>query len=132
MEDIHEKVHRRIRLDREQELQRQVDLILERDRLVREERERLDEEAARAEHEHKERESYRTDDPPYTPTYSPLYTNSMLPEYGSTITASSYRPSVVHQTILPIDANVDLLQELLANKKKEFDEFQQTVLASLP
>ncbi|GAA0163063.1 hypothetical protein LIER_19024 [Lithospermum erythrorhizon] len=96
----------------EQEVQRQVDLILERDRLVREERERLDEEAARAEHEH-----------------SLIYTNTMLPEYGSSRTAS-YRPSVIHKTVPPTDPNAELLQELLANQKGEFDEFKQTVLAS--
>ncbi|GAA0150116.1 hypothetical protein LIER_09126 [Lithospermum erythrorhizon] len=55
----------------------------------------------------------------------------MLLEYGSVRTAS-YRPLVVHQTIPPMDANAALLQELLANQKRELDEFKQTVLASLP
>ncbi|GAA0152566.1 hypothetical protein LIER_11016 [Lithospermum erythrorhizon] len=107
MEDIREEVQRRIRLAREREIPRQVDQILERDRLFREERDRLDEEATRAEQKHRARESYHT----------------------RTI---SYRPSVVHQTAPPADANAVLLQELLMAQKREFDEFKQTVLASLP
>ncbi|GAA0185974.1 hypothetical protein LIER_33262 [Lithospermum erythrorhizon] len=107
-EEIREEVQRTVCLAREQEIHIQVDLILDRDRLVREERKRLDEEAAHAEHEHRKKESYRTDDPPYTPTYSPLYTNSMLPEYGSARTIS-YSPLVVHQTIPPADSNAALL-----------------------
>ncbi|GAA0171524.1 hypothetical protein LIER_41176 [Lithospermum erythrorhizon] len=95
MEDIREKVQRRVCLARVREIQRQVDQILERDRLVLEERDRLDEEATRVEQEQRARESYNTDNPPYTPTYNPLYTSSMLPKYGDTRTAS-YRPLVVH------------------------------------
>ncbi|GAA0150546.1 hypothetical protein LIER_09469 [Lithospermum erythrorhizon] len=49
----------------------------------------------------------------------------MLLEYGSARTAS-YRPSVVHQTAPPVEPSVALLQELLANQKREFDEFKQT------
>ncbi|GAA0177662.1 hypothetical protein LIER_29731 [Lithospermum erythrorhizon] len=47
--------------------------------------------ATSVEQEHRARESYHTDDPPNTPTYSPVYTSSMLPEYGDTRIAS-YRP----------------------------------------
>ncbi|GAA0140470.1 hypothetical protein LIER_35243 [Lithospermum erythrorhizon] len=54
----------------------------------------------------------------------------MLPEYGSTRSAA-YRPLVVHQTIPLVDHNAAILQELLANQKREFDEFKQMVLASL-
>ncbi|GAA0142684.1 hypothetical protein LIER_03524 [Lithospermum erythrorhizon] len=54
------------------------------DRLVNENRDRLAKEAVRAEEAYVNHESYTTDDPPYTPTYSPLYTNSMFPEYGDT------------------------------------------------
>ncbi|GAA0138453.1 hypothetical protein LIER_42535 [Lithospermum erythrorhizon] len=85
---ICEEVHRRVQFVREQDIQRQVHIILEWDRLVREEQARLDKEAVRAEQEDREIESYSADDPPYTPTYSPLYTDYMLPEYGSTRTAS--------------------------------------------
>ncbi|GAA0153956.1 hypothetical protein LIER_12070 [Lithospermum erythrorhizon] len=73
-EDIPEEVQRRVILAREQSSI---------DRLVHEEQERLDEEASRTDREHRDRESYRTDYLPYTPTYSPLYTKSMLPKYGS-------------------------------------------------
>ncbi|GAA0169860.1 hypothetical protein LIER_24245 [Lithospermum erythrorhizon] len=55
----------------------------------------------------------------------------MLPEYGGART-TSYRPSVVHQNTLPVDPIAALLQELLANQKRESNEFKQTVLASLP
>ncbi|GAA0174334.1 hypothetical protein LIER_27748 [Lithospermum erythrorhizon] len=48
-EGIREKVPRRVHLAREHEIQRQVNLILERDRLVCEEKERVDEEAVHAE-----------------------------------------------------------------------------------
>ncbi|GAA0157404.1 hypothetical protein LIER_14679 [Lithospermum erythrorhizon] len=92
-EDIREEVQIRVRLAREQEIQRQVDAILERDRLVRENQGRLDEEDRYGKHG-RGGESYPKDDPPYTSTYSPFYTNSMLPG--------------------------------------EFDEFKETVLASLP
>ncbi|GAA0172331.1 hypothetical protein LIER_41318 [Lithospermum erythrorhizon] len=129
-DDIREEVQRRVRLAREQEIQRQVNLILERDRLVREEQTRLDEEARQAEQEHGEREPYLVEDPPYTPTYSPLYINFILPKYGSTRT-TSYRPSVVRQTVPPVDQNATILQEIIVNQKREFDEFKQTVLTSL-
>ncbi|GAA0184392.1 hypothetical protein LIER_31680 [Lithospermum erythrorhizon] len=48
VEDIREEVQRRVHLAREREVQRQAELILERDRLVPKERDRLDEEATRA------------------------------------------------------------------------------------
>ncbi|GAA0162308.1 hypothetical protein LIER_18426 [Lithospermum erythrorhizon] len=54
-DDIRKEVQRRVQLVREQEIQRQVDIILERDKLVHEEQARLEEEAIRAEHEHRER-----------------------------------------------------------------------------
>ncbi|GAA0155614.1 hypothetical protein LIER_13303 [Lithospermum erythrorhizon] len=97
VEDILEEVQQRVRLVREREVQRQVDVNLGRDRLVHEERDRLVEKETHAEQEHRARESYHTNDPPYTPTYSPRYTSSMLPEYGHART-TSYRPSVVNQT----------------------------------
>ncbi|GAA0148726.1 hypothetical protein LIER_36782 [Lithospermum erythrorhizon] len=42
----------------------------------------------------------------------------MLPEYGSA-RSTAYRPSVVHQMIPPVDHNAAILQELLANQKRE-------------
>ncbi|GAA0159306.1 hypothetical protein LIER_38837 [Lithospermum erythrorhizon] len=53
--------------------------------------------------------------------HSLLYTNSVLPEYGSART-TSYKPLLVHQTNLPVDANAALLQDLLANQRNTFDE----------
>ncbi|GAA0142243.1 hypothetical protein LIER_03189 [Lithospermum erythrorhizon] len=120
MEDIRDEVKRIVRLAREREIQRQVNQILERDRLVREESERLNETAAHAEEKLRRGESHYTEDPPYTPTYSPLYTSSMFPQYGDTRTAS-YRPSIVQQTVPPVNSNAILLQELLAVQKIEFD-----------
>ncbi|GAA0177711.1 hypothetical protein LIER_29738 [Lithospermum erythrorhizon] len=108
--------------DISEEIQRHVDLILERDRLVREEHGRLNAEVAR--------ESHYTEDSPYTPIYTLLYRSSMFPQYGDSRT-DSYRPSVVLQTVPQVDLNTTLLQELLANQKREFDKFKQTVLASL-
>ncbi|GAA0142372.1 hypothetical protein LIER_42715 [Lithospermum erythrorhizon] len=49
MEDIHDEVQRRVRLAREREIQRQVNQILERNRLVCEESERLNETVAHPE-----------------------------------------------------------------------------------
>ncbi|GAA0163505.1 hypothetical protein LIER_19351 [Lithospermum erythrorhizon] len=46
MEDIREEVQRRVHIARQQEIQRQVDQILKRDRLVRENRDRLAEATA--------------------------------------------------------------------------------------
>ncbi|GAA0174983.1 hypothetical protein LIER_41830 [Lithospermum erythrorhizon] len=129
--DIREEIQRRVRLAREKEIQQHVDLILERDSLIREEQERLNTEAARAEEEVRARESNYTDDPPYTPTYTPLYTSSMFPQYGDTRT-DSYRPSEVQQTVPQMDPHTTLLQELLAAQKREFDEFIQMVVASIP
>ncbi|GAA0140738.1 hypothetical protein LIER_02034 [Lithospermum erythrorhizon] len=77
------------------------------------------------------RESYTIEDPPYIPTYSLLYTDSMLPEYGDT-RSHSFAPSVVQQAVPRMDPNATMLQELLGVQKKEFDKFKQTVLAFLP
>ncbi|GAA0153493.1 hypothetical protein LIER_11716 [Lithospermum erythrorhizon] len=55
----------------------------------------------------------------------------MFPEYGIT-RSHSFAPSIVQQTVPRIDPNAAMLQELLAAQKREFDEFKQTVLASLP
>ncbi|GAA0171867.1 hypothetical protein LIER_25803 [Lithospermum erythrorhizon] len=55
----------------------------------------------------------------------------MLQKYGDTRT-HSYAPSMVQQTVPRADDNAVLVQELLAAQKREFDEFKQTVLASLP
>ncbi|GAA0163645.1 hypothetical protein LIER_19459 [Lithospermum erythrorhizon] len=108
-EDIREEIQRRVRLAREQEIQRQVEAILERYRVVKEDQERLDEEARQVERRYRERESFPANDRPYTPTYSPLYTDSMIPEYGSARSAA-YQPSVVHQTVPPVDHTTAILR----------------------
>ncbi|GAA0158494.1 hypothetical protein LIER_15502 [Lithospermum erythrorhizon] len=130
MEGIREEVQRRVHIARQQEIQRPIDQILERDRLVHENRDRLAEAAARAEEAYVPRKSYTTEDSPYTPTYSSLYTNSMLLEYGDT-RSHYFVPSIVQQTVPRIDPNAVMLQELLAAQKREFVESKQTVLASL-
>ncbi|GAA0140576.1 hypothetical protein LIER_01892 [Lithospermum erythrorhizon] len=100
--DICDEVQRRVHFAREQEIQRQVDQILARDRLLRENKDRLAKEAIRIEEAYVPRESYTTDDPPYTLTYSPLYTRS-----------HSFAPSIVQQTMPRVDSNAAILQELL-------------------
>ncbi|GAA0170374.1 hypothetical protein LIER_24650 [Lithospermum erythrorhizon] len=111
--DILDEVQTRVYLTREQEIQRQVDQILERDRLVHEYKDRLTEKAFGVEEAYVPHESYTIDDPPYTPMYNPLYTNFMFPEYGD-IRSHSYAPSIVQQTLPRVDPNVVMLQELLA------------------
>ncbi|GAA0145151.1 hypothetical protein LIER_05406 [Lithospermum erythrorhizon] len=102
--DIREEVKRQVHIARQQEIQ-QVDQILERDRLVRENRDRLIEDSALVEKAYVPRESYTTKDPPYSPTYSLLYTNSLLPEYGDT-RSHSFAPSIMQQIVPRMDPNV--------------------------
>ncbi|GAA0149210.1 hypothetical protein LIER_36884 [Lithospermum erythrorhizon] len=103
---------------------------MEKDRLVCKYQDRLVEEATPVKKAYIPRKSYTTDDPPYTPIYSPLYTNSMFPEYGDT-RSHSFAPSIVQQTVHRVDPTTAMLQELLTAQKREFVELKQTVMAFL-